>query len=87
MFYGSAIHGGYSLVVKLLLVEQVSRVRFSLVAPRYTSSMTLYGLDKKIIAFFQRVSTPTARFSLFIIFFWFGFLKVIGQSPASGVVE
>lgn len=30
---------------------------------------------------------PLGRISLFVIFFWFGFLKVIGLSPASGVVE
>ena len=30
---------------------------------------------------------PVARFGLFVIFFWFGLLKVLGLSPASGVVE
>lgn len=30
---------------------------------------------------------PSARFGLFVVFFWFGFLKVVGMSPASGVVE
>jgi uncharacterized membrane protein YkgB len=30
---------------------------------------------------------PCARFGLFVIFFWFGLLKVLGFSPASGVVE
>jgi uncharacterized membrane protein YkgB len=30
---------------------------------------------------------PVARFGLFVIFFWFGLLKVVGLSPASGVVE
>ena len=28
-----------------------------------------------------------ARFALFVIYFWFGFLKVIGQSPASEMVH
>jgi len=30
---------------------------------------------------------PVARFGLFVVFFWFGLLKVLGLSPASGVVE
>ncbi len=30
---------------------------------------------------------PIARFSLFVIFFWFGLLKAIGLSPAGPVVE
>src|SRR3990167_8689835 len=37
----------------------------------------------KLIYFFRRVSVPFARFGLFVIFFWFGALKVVGQSPAS----
>jgi uncharacterized membrane protein YphA (DoxX/SURF4 family) len=35
----------------------------------------------------QRATILTARIALFVIYFWFGFLKVIGQSPASGMVE
>ena len=30
---------------------------------------------------------PFARFSLFVIFFWFGALKVVGQSPATPLVQ
>ena len=30
---------------------------------------------------------PLARFGLFVIFFWFGLLKVVGLSPASGLVQ
>lgn len=29
---------------------------------------------------------PAARLSLFVVFFWFGILKVLGLSPASAVV-
>lgn len=28
-----------------------------------------------------------SRIALFIIFFWFGFIKILGQSPANGLVE
>lgn len=30
---------------------------------------------------------PFARFALFVIYFWFGILKVVGYSPASGLVK
>lgn len=49
--------------------------------------MKLKTLDKDIIHFFQRVFGPVARFGLFVIFFWFGLLKVIGLSPASELVK
>lgn len=41
----------------------------------------------KISPFFARISIPFARFSLFVVFFWFGFLKTIGESPASPLVQ
>ena len=53
----------------------------------YTLSMSIESIDIKIIRFFKRISAPVARFGLFVIFFWFGLLKVIGLSPASGLVE
>lgn len=49
--------------------------------------MTLHDIDSKIIETCRRVSIPAARLALFVVFFWFGALKVIGMSPASGVVE
>ncbi len=42
--------------------------------------------DKTIINFMQRISLPLARFSIFIIFFWFGLLKVVHLSPANAMV-
>ena len=47
----------------------------------------LRSIDVKIIHFFRRVSMPVARFGLFVVFFYFGFLKVIGLSPASNLVQ
>jgi uncharacterized membrane protein YkgB len=44
-------------------------------------------LDIKIIAFFRRIYIPAARFSIFLIFFWFGFIKLLGLSPASPLAE
>ncbi|MBP9748287.1 MAG: hypothetical protein KBD17_01535 [Candidatus Pacebacteria bacterium] len=33
------------------------------------------------------MSVPVARFGLFVVFFYFGILKVLGLSPASGLVQ
>ncbi|MSU44692.1 hypothetical protein EXS45_00710 [Candidatus Nomurabacteria bacterium] len=49
--------------------------------------MSIQSIDVKLIHFFRRISMPVARFGLFVIFFWFGFLKVIGMSPASPLVQ
>ncbi len=49
--------------------------------------MKMQKADESIIHFFQRISMPVARFGLFVVFFWFGFLKVIGLSPASDLVQ
>ncbi len=49
--------------------------------------MNIHKTDVEVIHFFRRVSVPLARFGLFVIFFWFGFLKIVGLSPASGLVQ
>ncbi len=49
--------------------------------------MSIQEIDIKLINFFRRVTVPVARFSLFVIFFWFGLLKVIGMSPAGALVQ
>jgi uncharacterized membrane protein YphA (DoxX/SURF4 family) len=49
--------------------------------------MNLRALDKDIIHFFQDTSIPAARFGLFVIFFWFGILKILGLSPAAQIVQ
>lgn len=49
--------------------------------------MNIRKTDAEVIHFFRRISVPLARYGLFVIFFWFGFLKVIGLSPASGLVQ
>jgi len=43
--------------------------------------------DEKFIQFAQKYYGVIARASLFIIFFYFGFLKLIGVSPASPLAE
>ena len=44
-------------------------------------------LDLQLIAFFKRTFVPVARFSIFLIFFWFGMIKLLGLSPASPLAE
>lgn len=43
--------------------------------------------DRYIIHTLQRIAEPAARIALFIIFVWFGTLKVMGASPAGTLVS
>ena len=52
-----------------------------------SDNFNIESFDSRAILFFRRISIPVARFSLFVVFFWFGLLKVIGLSPASGLVQ
>lgn len=48
---------------------------------------TIFNLDFKIIGFCQKHANFFARFALFVVYFWFGFLKIIDISPANPLVE
>lgn len=48
---------------------------------------SIISIDKKLIDFFQRSFLPFARVALFILFFWFGFLKLFDLSPAGPLAE
>jgi hypothetical protein len=50
--------------------------------PKYS----LEQIDTQIILFMRRWSVPAARVALFVIFSWFGALKVLGFSPATPLV-
>lgn len=50
-------------------------------------SEELKSLDKIIIEVLKKLSVPTARIAIFIVFFWFGILKVFGLSPANPLVK
>lgn len=50
-------------------------------------NINVAGLDLRLIDFFRRTFIPFARFSIFLIFFWFGFIKLLGLSPASPLAE
>ena len=45
------------------------------------------SMDRGLIHFFRAISVPLARVGLFVIFFWFGLLKLLGLSPAEGLIE
>lgn len=49
--------------------------------------MNTITLDYKIITFLRKSFIPVGRFSIFVIYVWFGALKLLGVSPASGVVH
>lgn len=49
--------------------------------------MDIQKTDYRLIHIFRAVSVPLARLALFVIYFWFGLLKVIGFSPASPLVS
>jgi uncharacterized membrane protein YkgB len=44
-------------------------------------------LDLRLIGFFKRAFLPFARVALFVVFFWFGALKILGLSPASPLAQ
>jgi len=47
---------------------------------------SLQQFDNWFIHLLRRCSLPFARFALFIVFFWFGILKIAGTSPAHPMV-
>lgn len=45
--------------------------------------MQLHELDLQIIALLRRWFLPLARFAIFVVYFWFGILKLLDLSPAT----
>lgn len=43
--------------------------------------------DIRIISRLRRWEVPLARVAIFAVYFWFGFLKLIGMSPAAPLVQ
>lgn len=44
-------------------------------------------IDPHIISCFRKYEIVLARFAIFVVYFWFGFLKIIGFSPATPLVQ
>lgn len=64
--------------------NQLSSTVLELLMPK---KQKVESIDLKIIAYFKRTFVPFARFSIFLIFFWFGLIKLLGESPASPLAE
>lgn len=47
----------------------------------------LKRFDHHAIMFFRRAYIPLARVALFVVFFWFGFVKLTGMSEAGPLAE
>lgn len=45
------------------------------------------SLDKHVISFLDQYSIPLLRYSLAVVFFWFGLLKPLGVSSATSLVS
>lgn len=45
------------------------------------------SIDLFIIRLSRKIAEPLSRFGLFLVFFWFGALKVLDLSPASPLVQ
>lgn len=46
----------------------------------------LINFDYKVVMWAKRALVPLARFAIFMVYFWFGLLKVLETSPASPLV-
>ncbi|MBS1658597.1 MAG: hypothetical protein K1X63_07070 [Chitinophagales bacterium] len=51
-----------------------------------------FGFDRlasenRFFRFLRQISMPLCRISFFVVFFWFGALKILELSPAEGVVH
>lgn len=44
-------------------------------------------MDRQFINLLGVISMPLARVAIFIVYFWFGILKVLGTSPANPLVS
>lgn len=46
-----------------------------------------HAIDLRIIAFLRRIFPPAARIAIFVVYFWFGFIKLFGLSPAGPLAK
>jgi uncharacterized membrane protein YkgB len=49
--------------------------------------MKIKTFDLKVIKWFRRAHLPLARLAIFIIYFYFGILKLLNDSPATAVAH
>ena len=46
-----------------------------------------YQIDERVIDWLRKLFPPLARLSIFLVFFWFGALKLVGLSPAGPLAK
>lgn len=44
-------------------------------------------IDSRIISRLHKLEVPLARTAIFVVYFWFGLLKLLGVSPAGSLVQ
>jgi uncharacterized membrane protein YkgB len=49
--------------------------------------MNTQNLDLKLIKLLKKLFLPVARIAIFVVYFWFGVLKLFGESPATSVAH
>ncbi|MBA3648625.1 MAG: hypothetical protein H0W62_08745 [Chitinophagales bacterium] len=47
----------------------------------------LASLEHRVLKFLCRICFPFTRFAIFVVYFWFGVLKLVGLSPAEALVK
>ena len=52
-----------------------------------SSRKHIEAFDLQLISYLRRWHIPLARVALFIVFFWFGAIKIAGLSPATPLAE
>ena len=50
-----------------------------------TTGAAIYELDRRCIVFARKAYPLVTRSALFVVFFWFGFIKLLDLSPATGL--
>lgn len=47
----------------------------------------IISLDLKLIEYFKRLFIPVSRVAIFLVYFWFGILKIFNLSPAGPLAQ
>jgi uncharacterized membrane protein YkgB len=47
----------------------------------------IFSFDLKLIGYFRRLFLPVSRVAIFLIYFWFGILKIFNLSPAGPLAQ
>ena len=48
---------------------------------------SIHRIDHVIVTWLQALEVPLARLAIFVVYFWFGSLKLLGMSPATPLVQ